>query len=135
MIRRAWTVAAGGLLAVATCAVQPGEANLRDSFMEQIAAVDGVSDSVRDGDELTFSGPDGRGGTGKWRVHIDSTELGPGPDDQMPFQGSVVSSWWRDGELVVFLGTMSGLPQVFLDAGIGQECYALWDAAANAWDW
>ena len=137
MIRRAWAVTAGGLLAVAACAVQPGEVNLRDSFAEQIAAVDGVANFERDGDELTFSGPDGRGGTGNWRVRIDSAVLEPGPDEQVPYQGHVLSSWYRDGELIEPLGSMSGLPDAFLDpsVGVAQECYALWDAASNTWDW
>ncbi len=135
MIRRVGTVVAGSLLAVAACAVQPGEVNLRSSFAEQIASVDGVEDFERDGDELTFSGPDGRGGTGNWRVRIDSVALEPGPDERVPYEGHVVSSWWRDGELIESLGTMSGLPTVIQDAGIAQVCYALWDTAANAWDW
>ncbi len=135
MIRRAWTLVAGGLLAVAACAVQPGEVNLRSSFAEQIASVDGVEDFERDGDELTFSGPDGRGGTGNWRVRIDSVALEPGPDEQVPYQGHVLSSWRRDGELIEPLGSMSGLPEAFLDTGVAQDCYALWDTASHAWDW
>ena len=92
MIRTARAVAAGGLLAVAACAVQPDDINLRGAFAEQIAAVDGVEDFERDGDELTFSGPDGRGGTGNWRVRIDSAALEPGPDEQRPYQGHVLAS-------------------------------------------
>ena len=135
MIRRAWTVVAGGLLAVGACAVQPGEVNLRSSFVEQIASVDGVEDFERDGDELTFSGPDGRGGTGNWRVRIDSVTLEPGPDEQVPYQGHVLSSWRLDGELIEPLGSMSGLPEAFLDTGVAQDSYALWDTASHAWDW
>ena len=135
MIKRAWTVVAGGLLAVAACAVQPGEVNLRGSFAEQIALVDGVEDFERDGDELTFSWPDGRGGTGNWRVRILSAALEPGPNEQVPYQGHVLSSWHRDGELIEQLGSMSGLPEAFLDTGVAQDCYALWDTASHAWDW
>ena len=135
MIRRAWAATLVGATTLTACAVQPGEMNLRDSFAEHMAAVDGVADFVRGGDELMFSGPDGRGGTASWRVHIESAVLEPGPDEQVLYEGHVVSSWSRDGELIEPLGTMSGLPDAFLDNGLGQECYALWNAGSNAWDW
>jgi len=135
MIRRAWAAPLVGALTLTACAVQPDEINLRDSFAEQIASVAEVADFERDGEELTFSGPDGRGGTADWRVRIDSAVLEPGPDDQVPYEGHIVSSWYRDGELIESLGTMSGLPTVIQDAGIAQVCYALWDTASNAWDW
>ena len=70
MIRRAWAATLVGVLTLTACAVQPGEMNLRDSFAEQIASVTGVTGFERDGDELTFSGPDGRDGTAGWRVRI-----------------------------------------------------------------
>ena len=95
-VRRASAVAIGGLL-VAACATQPDEVNLRDSFADQIASVASVQDFERVGDELRFSGPDGRGGVAEWRVRIDSTELKPSPDERMPFEGHIASSWWRDG--------------------------------------
>ena len=135
-VRRASTGAIGGLL-VAACAAQPDEVNLRDSFADQIASVAGVQDFERDGDELRFSGPDGRGGLVEWRVRINSTKLTPSPDERMPFEGHIASSWWRDGELIEPLGGMSGLPDAFLDppVNVAQACYALWDAAANAWGW
>ena len=132
---RAWGVIVIGVLTLAACAMHPGEINLRDSFAEQIASVDGVQDFERDGDELRFSGPDGRGGVANWRVRIDSVELKPGPDERVPLEGHIVSSWWRDGELIEPLGTMSGLPTVLQDSGIAQACYALWDAELNAWSW
>ena len=134
-LRRAWTVAVGGLLAVAACAMQPGDTDLLDSFADQIASTNGIQDFERVGDELTFSGPNGRGGTASWRVRIDSTELTPGPDERAPLEGHIASSWWRDGELIESLGTMSGLPTVVQDNGIAQTCYALWDAELNAWGW
>ena len=139
-IRHRWAV--GVVLMLAGCAaqsgdVQPGEANLRDSFVAQITSVDGVRDVARDGDELTFSGPDGRGGTAGWRVRIDSAAVEPGPGEGAPSEGHIVSTWWRDGEEVEYLGTMSALPNAFLDppTGVGQECWALWDTASNAWSW
>ena len=134
MIRRAWAGTAAGLLLVVACAVQPGEVSLRDSFAERIASVDGVADFERDGDELTFSGPDGRGGTGNWRVRIDSAVLEP-RDEPVPYEGHILSSWYRDGELIEPLSSMSRLPDAFLDSGVAQECYALWDTESNAWDW
>ena len=135
MARRAWTAVAGGLLALAACATQPGELNLRESFVAQIAEVDGVTDVERDGDEVTFSRPDGRGGTASWRVHIDSAALEPGPNEQTPFLGHVLSSWFRDGERIEPLRSMSGLPEAILDTGIAQDCYALWDTTPQAWGW
>ena len=130
-IRRAWAALLVGALTLTACAVQPDEINLRDSFAEQIASVAEVADFERDGEELTFSGPD----TADWRVRIDSAVLEPGPDDQVPYEGHIVSSWYRDGELIESLGTMSGLPTVIQDAGIAQVCYALWDTASHAWGW
>ncbi len=124
-----------GVLTLAACAVHPGEINLRDSFAAQIASVEGIRDFERDDDELTFSGPDGQGGTASWRVLIESTELKPGSDESGPYEGHIVSSWWRNGERIEPLGTMSGLPTVFQDSGIAQVCYALWDAELNAWGW
>ena len=134
-IRPACAVTVGGLLAVAACAVQPGEMSLRASFAEQIVSVDGVADFERNDDELTFSGPDGRGGTGNWRVRIDSAALELRDDERVPYEGHVLSSWYRNEELIEPLGSMSGLPDAFLDTGVAQDCYALWDTASNAWDW
>ena len=137
MIRHTYALAFVCVFTLAACAVQPGEVNLRSSFAEQIASVDGVLDFERDGDQLTFLGPDGRGGTAAWRVRIDSAVLEPGPDEQVLYQGHIVSSWYRDGELIQQLGSMSGLPDVFLDppVGVAQECWALWDSTSNTWDW
>lgn len=119
--------------ALAACAMQPGEIGLVNSFAEQIAAVDGVTDFRRDGNELTFTGPDGQDGVASWRVRIESTELVS--SDERPTEGHVVSSWFRDGEQVETFGSMYTLPMEFFDTGIAQECYALWDAASNRWDW
>ena len=118
---------------LAACAMQPGEINLVSSFGEQLAAVDGVTGFQHDGNELTFTGPDGGGGFASWRVRIESTELVSG--DGRPLEGHVVSSWYRDGELIEMMGSMYTLPNEFFDTGIAQECYALWDEASNSWDW
>ncbi len=118
---------------LAACAMQPGEVNLVSSFGEQIAAVDGVTDFEHDGAELTFMGPDGQDGIASWRVSITSTELLS--NEGRPIEGHVASSWYRDGELIEPVGTMSMLPDVFLEAGIAQACYALWDEDEGRWDW
>ena len=115
------------------CAMQPGEVNLVTSFGEQLAAVDGVTDFEHDGNELTFMGPDGEGGIASWRILIESTELVS--NEGRPLEGHVVSSWYRDGELIEPIGTMYTLPQEFFDTGIAQVCYALWDEAVSRWDW
>ena len=120
-------------LLAAACAMQPGEVNLVSSFAEQIAAVEGVTDFQHADDEITFTGPDGRGGTASWRVRIRSTELVAAGG--RPLEGHVVSSWYRDGEEVEIVGSMWTLPEEFFDTGVAQECYALWDEAANRWDW
>lgn len=121
------------VLALAACAAQPGETSLVRSFAEQIAAVDGVTDFRRDGDELTFTGPDGRDGVASWRVRIESAELVLVAE--RPTEGHVVSSWFRDGEQVETIGSMYTLPMEFFDTGIAQECYALWNPASNEWYW
>ncbi len=120
---------------MAACAMQPGEVNLVGSFGEQIAAVDGVTDFERDGNELTFMGPDGEGGIASWRVLIGSTELVS--NEGRPLEGHVVSSWYRDGELIEpdYSIGMSMLPNEFVDAGLAQVCYAFWDEAESGWDW
>ena len=132
---RSLLLAAGAVPVLAACAMQPGEVNLVSSFGEQIAAVDGVTDFEHEGSEITFMGPDGRDGIAAWRIRIESTELVE--NDGRPLQGHVVSSWYRDGELIEpdYSIGMSMLPNEFVETGIAQECYALWDEAANAWDW
>jgi len=123
------------VLQLAGCAAQPGELSLRNSFAAQIAAVEGVRNFEDSGQVLNFTGPDGEGGSSVWRIEINSTTLEPRADERLPFAGHVVSSWYQNLELVEFLGTMSRLPQVYLDAGVAQECYALWDLEVDDWDW
>ena len=45
-----------------------------------------------------------------------------------PCRGTFVSSWYADGELIEPIGSMSRLPDEIFDAGIAQDCWALWDA-------
>ena len=109
--------------------------SLRASFAGQIEAVEAVSGFERDGDEMTFSGPDGSGGEVAWRVVIDSAVVQPWDDESLPFRGVVLSSWHAGGEEVRSAGSVSNLPADFLDAGIAQDCWGLWDAAERRWTW
>ena len=112
------------------------EESLRDSFAEQIEMTDQVSDFSRDGDELTFVGPDGEGSTTDWRVMVDSLLVEPRQfDDERPHEGRVTSDWYADGEMIEYLGNMTALPDAYLDRGLGQECWAYWIEAEKRWDW
>ncbi|MBD95917.1 MAG: hypothetical protein CL482_16915 [Acidobacteria bacterium] len=132
--RRPWLFA--GLLLVSTCAARADEASLKDSFSAQIASVFGVEGFERSGDELTFAGPDGRGGTGAWVVQIESVAIEPGNSEQQPYEGHVTSTWSFDGAPIdAAVGSMSFLPPVFLETGVAEVCYALWEAEASHWGW
>ncbi len=123
------------VVALAGCA-QADDESLRDSFAERIGTSDFVSGFSRDGDEITFSGPDGEGGTSEWRVVIDTSLIEPNEfDDATPYTGRITSEWYADGEIVEYLGTMTALPTQFLDRGLGQECWAYWVEDERRWDW
>ena len=127
-----------GALALAACGGGPATADgdsLRDAFADQIAGVAAVTGFARDGDEMTFTGPDGSGGEIGWRVRIDSAVVQPWEDEDLPYRGVVLSSWYAAGELVQPAGSISNLPSDFLDAGIAQDCWGLWDAADGRWTW
>jgi hypothetical protein len=123
--------------AAAGCAqAQADDASLRESFAERIADTEGVVGFERNGDEITFTGPDGGGGTASWRITIDTSLVEPDDfNEEMPFVGRVTSQWHKDGELVEWLDTTTALPQFFLDRGLAQECWAYWIAAESRWDW
>ena len=125
------------VVALASCArAQADEESLRDSFAERIATSSFVTDFTREGDELMFSGPNREGGTVEWRVRIDSSLVEPrARDEEMPYQGRITSEWYANGEVVEYLGTMTALPEKFLDRGLGQECWAYWVEAERSWDW
>ena len=117
----------------AACAVEPGEENLKRSFAEQIEGVASVEGFEREGDTLRFTENRGNGDTVSWRVTIDTVAIArPGG---APVQGAVTSSWYADEQVIEPIGSMSRLPDAFLGAGVAQECYALWDENARAWDW
>ncbi len=119
----------------AACAPEPGEENLKASFAAQIAAVATVTAFERAGDELTFTETREGDSDVSWRVTIDSVTLEPRPDDAVPVQGGIVSSWYADGELIEPIGSIYTLPDEFFDAGLAQECWALWDADQATWGW
>ncbi len=113
----------------------PDAESLRQAFADQVASVPMVSDLQRDGDELTFVGPGKDGAQSAWLVNIDSAVVEPYEDEQTPYRGVVLSSWYDNGEPVEPVGTMSGLPSAFLDQGMAQDCWGLWDAADGRWTW
>ena len=116
-------------------AVEPTADNLRASFAAQIDSIESVSGVERTGDSLTFAETQADGAEVQWRVVIDSAAVEPPAVDGAPIQGNVLSSWYADGELIEPLGSMSRLPEAFLEAGIAQDCWALWDAEAGRWGW
>ena len=115
---------------------EPNDQTLRDAFAEQIRTSSFVADFSRQGDELMFSAPDAEGGPAEWRVVIDTSLVEPNEvDEAMPFLGRITSEWYANGEVVEYLGTMTALPDAFLDRGLGQECWAYWIAEEQRWDW
>ena len=119
----------------AACTPEPGEENLKASFAAQIEAVATVSLFARTGDDLTFTQVREGDTDVSWRVTIDSVALEPRPDEAVPVQGRVVSSWYADGELIEPIGSIYTLPEEFFDAGLAQECWALWNAEQATWGW
>jgi len=115
---------------------QADDESLRGSFTERISTSDFVTNFSREGDDLSFSGPDGKGGSAEWRVRIETSLVEPNLfDEAMPYQGRVTSEWTANGELVEYLGNMTALPKEFLDRGLAQECWAYWVKAEDRWDW
>ena len=125
-----------GAVTVGCAQPQADDAGLRDSFADRISESSFVSDFTREGDELSFSGPDGDGGSAEWGVRIETSLVEPNLfDETMPYQGRITSEWTANGELVEYLGNMTALPKEFLDRGLGQECWAYWVEAESRWDW
>jgi len=111
------------------------KSRLTVSFAQQIAGVDGVKQFERVESEIMFARPNTDGDVVRWRVVIDSVTVHPSNPDTEPERGDVVSSWYADGVLVEPVGSMSRLPEAFLEAGVAQECYALWDSDRKTWGW
>jgi hypothetical protein len=124
-------------LAVAGCSVElePTSKTLIKSFARQVSAVEMVDNFELEDDELTFSGPDSVGGQAAWLVHVASAVVEAHEDENLPLRGRVQSSWYADGRLIEPTGSISHLPSEFLNAGIAQDCWGLWDAATHRWTW
>jgi hypothetical protein len=120
-------------LPLAACG-KPGVESLRESFSEQVASNQFVREFQRQGDELLFSGPDGAGGTAKWRIRIDSATI-EAADEGKPYKGTVKSSWYANDQLITPTGRDSNLPIELLDNGLSQDCWAFWDPATRRWSW
>ncbi len=124
------------LLALTTaCNSAPPADGLRDSFAEQLSANKFISDFQRSGDNITFKGPRPDGTPSIWRVHIDAATVEAQKDEKQPFKGTVTSSWFVNGEKVEVTGADSNLPIELTSNGLGQECWAFWDAGAKRWGW
>jgi hypothetical protein len=133
-------VACLSMVALLSCrAVAPEqrqEQQLKDSFVRQIASTGIVRDLKRNGDTLSFSARHGNQIDAKWRVHIDSVAIDPHADGTTKDKkGLVKSSWFVDDEPIRPRGDQSDLPLAFLDNGIAQECWALWDGNRHEWSW
>jgi hypothetical protein len=123
------------LLAVACGDGRPDTDGLRDSFVEQLSTIAAVSDVQRNGDEIIFSGPAAEGGVGTWRIQIDSAVVEPNDDPALPWKGTIMSSWYSDGQAVRPSGQASNLPVELMSNGLSQDCWALWDASGARWGW
>ena len=122
-------------LPIVACGREPGGAGLRDSFAQQVAANRFIRDFERNGDDLLFSGPDGAGGSAKWRIHIDSAFVAPYPDERQPYKGTINSSWYSNDQVIRPRGSDSNLPLELLDNGVSQDCWAFWDPETERWGW
>ena len=133
---RVWCAIAS-LIVCAACGgvADTPESLLEMSFARQIAGVDGVEHFERVASEMTFTYPNTDGAIVEWRVVLESASVPPADSGVEPERGDVVSSWYADGILVEPIGSMSRLPEAFLETGVAQECYALWDPDAGVWGW
>jgi hypothetical protein len=135
ILNRRWVFAVVvALLSVACGDSAPDADGLRDAFVAQFQANTFVSDVRRDGDEVTFSGPTAEGGSSTWRIQIESAVVEPNDDPDLPYRGTVVSSWYADGQLVQPAGRESNLPVELTSNGLAQDCYALWNGASWGWE-
>jgi len=111
------------------------EQQLRDSFVRQITSTAIVRDVRHDGDNVSFSARHGSQLDAKWRVHIDAVTIESQAGEAAPSKGLVKSSWYVNGEPIRPRGDQSDLPTPFLDNGLAQECWALWDSRRHQWSW
>jgi hypothetical protein len=109
--------------------------SLRTSFARQIEVIELVRDLELDGDEVTFSRPDGSGEEVSWRVHISSAVVEAQDDEALPYRGIVTASWYANDRALLSGGGTSELPLWILDAGLSQECWAFWEESSSRWGW
>lgn len=134
MTRLRLTILVGTLVALG-CSTAPGDERLRDSFASQLAANKFISDFKRQGDDMTFRAPRPDGTPSTWRVHIDDTTIEKQSSATQPYKGTVVSSWYVNGEKIAITGADSNLPIELTSNGLGQECWAFWEADQKRWSW
>ena len=125
----------GCALLVVGCSSTPGSDGLRDSFAQQMAANNYITEFQRSGDDMTFKGPRPDGTPATWRVHIDTATVEQQSNARQPFKGAVSSSWFVDGEPVKITGGESNLPLELMANGLSQECWAFWEPEAKRWSW
>ena len=94
-----------------------------------------MRDVRHDGDNVSFSARHGSQVDAKWRVHIDAVTIESQAGEATPSKGLVKSSWYVNGEPIRPRGDQSDLPTPFLDNGLAQECWALWDSRRQQWSW
>jgi hypothetical protein len=129
-------VTASALIACRAAAPdQQPEQRLKDSFVQQIASTGIVHNLKRDGDTLSFSARHVDQPDATWRVHIDSATIETQTAGTTREKGVVKSSWYVNGEPIRPRGSQSDLPLPFLDNGIAQDCWALWDSRSRQWSW
>jgi hypothetical protein len=123
------------MLAAVGCSQTPGASGLRDSFAQQLSSNKFVSEFSRSGDEMTFKGPRPDGSPGTWKVHIDTATVEKQSSEKQPYKGTVASTWSVDGQPINITGADSNLPIELTSNGLGQECWAFWEADAKRWSW
>ena len=125
------------LIALATlaCSNAPGTDGLRDSFAQQLAANKFISEFSRSGDTMTFKAPRPDGTPGSWEVRIQTAAIETQSDAKQPYKGIVTSSWSVNGQEIKSSGRDSNLPLELTSNGLGQECWAFWEAEAKRWSW
>ena len=105
-------------------------------FSDRVSTRSFLGEFAREGNGLTFSGPDGKGGATGWQIRIDSSLAEPNElNEAMPCQGRITLEWTVNGEVVEYLGNITVLPIEFLDRGLEQECWAYWVVAEGRWKW
>ena len=117
------------------CSSAPGTAGLRDSFAQQLSANRFISDVQRSGDNMTFKAPRPDGEPAMWRVHINTAVVEKQDSKTQPWKGTVTSSWFVNGEEIVPRGSDSNLPLELTSNGLGQDCWAFWEADKKLWSW